>query len=297
MEWRLPIGARPERGGTTFRVWAPDVRQVEVVLFDDEQKEKSAHRLQRDDKGYFSCPIEGVNAGARYMYRLDGDKLRPDPASRYQPESVHSSSQVVDPGFDWKDEAWNGIPLRDMVIYETHVGTATPEGTFETLIEKLPYFKDLGVSTIEIMPVADFPGERNWGYDGVDMYAPARAYGGPEGLKRMVDAAHVSGLAVVLDVVYNHLGPDGNYLRDYSQHYFTHDKKNDWGDAIDYANPEVRDFFINNALYWTHEYHVDGLRLDATHAILDDSEEHILTEIARSVRESLPDGRHFSIFS
>ncbi len=297
MNWQLPIGANVEEGGVHFRVWAEAVREVEAVLFGPEGQEIGSYPLQRHSDGHFEGFIEGIGDGARYMYRLDGSKLRPDPASRFQPESVHGPSQVVSSAYNWQDDGWQGLPLEEMIIYEVHIGTATPEGTFTSFIEKLDYLKSLGVTTIEIMPVGDFPGERNWGYDGVSLYAPARPYGGPQGFKRLVEAAHERGLAVILDVVYNHLGPDGNYLRDFSSHYYTQAKKTPWGDALDYTAEAVREFFISNALYWAHEYHLDGLRLDATHAILDDSPVHILAELVARVRTSLPPTRQFVIFA
>jgi maltooligosyltrehalose trehalohydrolase len=239
--------------------------------------------------------------GARYKYRLDGGDSFPDPASRYQPDGVHGPSQVVDPAaFTWTDSDWQGIPLDDLVIYELHVGTATPEGTFDALIERLDDIRQLGATAIELMPVADFPGERNWGYDGVVLFAPSRAYSGPEGLRRLVDAAHARGLGVLLDVVYNHLGPDGNYLRQFSSTYFTDRHTTNWGETLNFDGPgseSVREFFIANACYWTHEYHVDGLRLDATHAILDDSAPHIVAEIAARARGILPAGRHFVVIA
>lgn len=293
----LAIGAHLLADGVRFRVWAPDSQMVDVVLFGEDGTEIASHPLERGKKGYYSGMVEGVQEGENYMYRLDGERLRPDPASRYQPDGVHGPSQVVALSYASTDSRWRGLPLEEMVIYEAHVGTATPEGTFEGLEGKLSYLKSLGITTLEIMPVGDFPGGRNWGYDGVDIYAPARAYGGPYSLKKLVDAAHSHGIAVMLDVVYNHLGPDGNYLRDYSRDYFTHTHKTPWGDALNYANPEVRDFFISNALYWLHEYGIDGLRLDATHAILDDSEAHFLAELAHRVRESTPEGRRVVIIS
>jgi maltooligosyltrehalose trehalohydrolase len=235
------------------------------------------------------------------MYRLDGGEPRPDPAARFQPAGVHGPSQVVDPGaYDWSDKAWRGVPLEALVIYELHVGTATESGTFDALIGRLDDLRDLGVTAIELMPLADFPGQRNWGYDGVSLFAPARPYGDPDGLKRLVDAAHARGLAVILDVVYNHLGPDGNYLRQFSQAYFTDRHKTPWGDALNFDGPgsgPVRAFFLANACYWANEYHVDGLRLDATHAILDDSPLHILAELAVHVRDSLPSDCHFVLIA
>jgi maltooligosyltrehalose trehalohydrolase len=207
---------------------------------------------------------------------------------------------VIDPAFAWTDSTWRGVPREDLIIYELHVGTATEAGTFDALIERLPTLRELGVTAVEIMPVADFPGDRNWGYDGVDLYAPARAYGGVDGLKRLVDAAHAEGLAVLLDVVYNHLGPSGNYLREYARNYFTDRHHTPWGDALNFdgkGREAVRTFFIENALTWAHEYHIDGLRLDATHAIVDDSPEHVLHELARRVHESLPPDRFFAIIA
>jgi maltooligosyltrehalose trehalohydrolase len=286
--------------GVEFKVYAPDINTLEVVVFSQTEsglQETAAHALEKDSDGYFGGFVEGLPTGTRYMYRLDGDKTRPDYASRSQPDGVHGASEVRGSTFLWHDSDWCGMALEDMVIYETHVGTATPEGTFEALIEKLDYLKDLGVTTIEIMPVADFPGDRNWGYDGVYLYAPARAYGEYDSFKRLVDAAHAKGLAVLLDVVYNHFGPDGNYIWDYARNFFTSEKKTPWGDAINFALPPVREFFIQNALYWAHEFHVDGFRLDATHAILDDSSPHFLQELAQHVRDSLPAKRQFVLFA
>jgi maltooligosyltrehalose trehalohydrolase len=296
MSWTLPIGAQPEPHGTRFRAWAPNARRVEVVLYDG-QRESESHALAPEDNGYFAGRIAGVGTGARYMYRLDAGMPRPDPAARFQPDGVHGPSQVVDPAsFAWSDRDWRGVPLEDLVIYELHVGAATGAGTFDALIERIDAIGAIGATAIELMPVADFPGRRNWGYDGVCLFAPARAYGGPDGLRRLVDAAHARGLAVILDVVYNHLGPDGNYLREFSASYFTDRHTTPWGDALNFdglGSRPVRDFFIANALYWAHEYHLDGLRLDATHAILDDGPTHILTEIAATVRDSLPVDRAF----
>jgi maltooligosyltrehalose trehalohydrolase len=300
MSWILPIGARAEPGGARFRVWAPGARQAEVLIYQDGRVAET-HALAREESGYFAGHVAGLRPGARYMYRLDGGAPRPDPAGRSQPAGVHGPSELVDPaGFEWSDAGWRGVPLADMVIYELHVGTATPDGTFDALIERLDDIRGLGATAIELMPVADFPGARNWGYDGVSLFAPARAYGGPPGLRRLVDAAHARGLAVILDVVYNHLGPDGNYLREFSPAYFTSRHKTPWGDALNFDGPDsgpVREFIIGNALHWAHEYHVDGLRLDATHAILDDSPTHVLAELAERVRESLPPDRAFVIIA
>jgi maltooligosyltrehalose trehalohydrolase len=294
------IGAWPEPGGARFRVWAPAASAVEVLLLKDGSPEQ-IYPLQPERDGYFAAYILGAGAGTTYRYRLDGGEIYPDPASRFQPEGVHGPSQVVDPAaFGWTDAGWAGVALADLVIYELHVGTATPEGSFDGLIDRLDQIAQLGVTAIELMPVADFPGARNWGYDGVALFAPARAYGGPEGLRRLVDAAHARGLAVILDVVYNHLGPDGNYLRAFSPHYFTDRHHTAWGDALNVDGPSsrsVRDFFIANALHWVHEHHLDGLRLDATHAIIDDSLTHLIAELAATVRASLPADRHFLLIA
>ena len=296
----LPIGARPDQNGVYFRVWAASASHVEVVLYDG-ARETGVFALAPEAGGYFAGHVAGIGPGARYMYRLDSGDPRPDPATRFQPAGVHGVSQVVDPAsFEWTDGGWRGIPLEDAIIYELHVGTATDAGTFDALIERLDDLRDLGVTAIELMPVADFPGERNWGYDGVCLFAPARAYGGPEALRRLVDAAHARGLAVLLDVVYNHLGPDGNYLRQFSQAYFTDRHHTPWGDALNLDGPgsaPVRDFFIANACYWAHEYHIDGLRLDATHALIDTSEKHLLAELADAVHASLPADRHFLLIA
>jgi maltooligosyltrehalose trehalohydrolase len=298
--WKLPIGANLDQHGVHFRVWAASVGHVEVVLYDD-QGETGVFALEPQAGGYFAGHIVGVKAGARYMYRLDSGDPRPDPATRSQPAGVHSVSQVVDPAsFEWTDGDWHGIALEDAIIYELHVGTATEIGTFDALIERLDDLRGLGVTAVELMPVADFPGERGWGYDGVNLFAPAQAYGGPEALRRLVDSAHARGLAVLLDVVYNHFGPDGNYLRQFSQEYFTDRHKTPWGDALNLDGPgnaPVRDFFIANACYWAHEYHIDGLRLDATHALIDTSETHLLAELATAVHASLPPDRHFLLIA
>jgi len=300
MSWQLPLGAQLTPEGVLFRVWAPHAQRVDVALF-EAGAESARHVLDKEEDGYWQGHVPSIGAGTRYGFSIDGDEPRPDPASRSQPDGVHAPSAVVDPqGFQWTDGAWHGIPLDDVIVYEVHVGTVTPEGTFDSLIAKLPYFRDLGVTALEIMPVADFPGQRNWGYDGVDLYAPANAYGGPDGFKQLVDAAHAHGLAIILDVVYNHFGPDGNYLRVYSPDYFTSRHHTPWGDALNLDSPgsrAVRDFLINNALYWAHEYHVDGLRLDATHALIDDSPEHLLRELTTAVHASLPADRHFVIMA
>lgn len=282
--WRLTLGASPEPGGVRFRVWAPAASRVDVVLYRDGEA-AAVIPLVAEEGGYHGAMVAGIGPGARYRYRLDGADTFPDPASRSQPDGVHGASEVVDPdAFEWTDTDRPTIAGGDLVIYELHVGTFTPGGTFDSAIERLDHLAALGVTAIEVMPIASFAGTRNWGYDGVGLYAPAAPYGGPGGFRRLVDAAHRRGLAVVLDVVYNHLGPEGNYLPAITGgRFFTSRHHTPWGDAVNYDGPDsgpVRDFVIQNVLYWAHEYHVDGFRLDATHAILDDSPTHILQEIA-----------------
>ncbi len=269
-------------GRTRFVVWAPAARQVEVVV---RAPQGVVAPLERQDRGYHQATVDGVESGALYYYRLDGDKQRPDPASRHQPQGVHGPSCVVDPAFSWEDQGWRGPPLERYVLYELHVGTFTPEGTFQAVIRYLDYLRELGVTAVEIMPVAQFPGSRNWGYDGVYPFAVQDSYGGPQGLKRLVNACHQVGLAVVLDVVYNHLGPEGNYLPDFGP-YFTQRYHTPWGLALNFDGPhsdEVRRYFIENALYWVTEFHVDALRLDAVHAIFDRSPYPFLEELGDAV--------------
>ncbi|HKP13269.1 MAG TPA: malto-oligosyltrehalose trehalohydrolase, partial [Blastocatellia bacterium] len=264
-------------------VWAPLLNQVAVKIISPRPR---LIPLTKDDLGYWHATAEGIEPGARYLYAIGEGVERPDPASHFQPDGVHGASAVVDHrGFEWRDGGWRGVPLEDLIIYELHVGTFTPEGTFDAVINRLDDLQRLGVNAIELMPVAQFPGERNWGYDGVYPYAAQNSYGGPEGLKRLVNACHRAGLSVILDVVYNHLGPEGNYLSSYAP-YFTDAYKTPWGNAINLDGPYsygVRDYFINNALHWLEHYHVDGLRLDATHAILDHGAKHFLQELAEVV--------------
>ena len=281
-QWRLTLGASPEAGGVRFRVWAPTARRIEVVI---ESGAGGPHALRPEADGYQAGFVSGAGAGTRYRYRVDGAGPWPDPASRSQPDGVHGPSEVVDPaGFRWSEVDWRGLDPDDLVIYELHVGTFTPAGTFDSAVDRLDDLVRLGVTAIEVMPIAEFAGTRNWGYDGVALYAPASAYGGPAGFQRLVDAAHRKGLGVILDVVYNHLGPEGNYLPAVTGgRFFTDRHRTPWGDAIDYDGPgsrPVRDFVLQNALSWAHDYRVDGLRLDATHAIADDSPVHLLQEIA-----------------
>ncbi len=287
---RMPIGAEPslDAGGTQFRVWAPQHSAV-TVIFEDSQPPAP---LQNENNGYHFALLPNIPAGARYKYQLGADPKHayPDPASRYQPNGPHHFSQVIDPAsFPWTDGNWSGIELRGQVIYELHLGTFTHGGTWQSATEKLPYLKDTGVTVIELMPVADFPGKFGWGYDGVQLFAPASIYGTPEDMRAFVNQAHALGLAVILDVVYNHIGPDGNYLAAFSPYYFTDRYKTDWGQAINFDGDNskpVREFFRENAAYWIREFHLDGLRLDATQDIHDSSEPHIISEIVSAAREA-----------
>ncbi len=282
---RLPVGAEPVAGGVHFRVWAPLARRLEVVV-----EGAGATELRPEAHGYFSGLLPAARTGSRYRYRLDGRHEYPDPASRYQPDGPHGPSEVVDPSaFRWTDAAWRGATLPGRVIYELHAGTFTPEGTWSAAGRQLPELADLGVTVVELMPVNDFAGRWGWGYDGVDLFAPTRLYGTPDELRRFVDRAHGLGVAVILDVVYNHLGPDGNYLGAFSKGYFTDRHKTDWGAAINFDGPDsgpVREFFLANAGYWVDEFHLDGLRLDATQNIYDDSPGHVLAAVGRRVREA-----------
>jgi maltooligosyltrehalose trehalohydrolase len=287
------MGAQVIGGGRVrFRVWAPAARSIEVELYPPPEG-IVRYPMAPEDGGFWSAEVEAA-AGTLYRYHLN-EWGYPDPYSGSQPEGVHGPSQVVDPSaFAWTDAAWRGLDPDTLVTYECHVGVYTPEGTFDALIPHLARLRSLGVTALELMPVAEFPGRRNWGYDGVNLFAPCSVYGGPEGLRRLVDAAHAAGLGVILDVVYNHLGPDGNYLRTYSPDYFTDRYQTPWGDAINFDGQNsrvVRRLFIDNALHWLHEYHIDGLRLDATHTIYDSGEKHILRELVEAVREHGPGER------
>lgn len=283
--WQLDLGARMiEADRVRFNVWAPFAHTVTVEFVD---QDRLTIPMQPASDGYFEVTVEGVQALARYRYLLDGKKTRPDPASRFQPEGVHGPSAVVDPGsFRWTDGDWRGVPIEELIIYELHVGTFTREGTFDAMIPQLSYLKEtVGITAVELMPVAQFPGARNWGYDGAYLFAPQSTYGGPDGLKRLVDACHAIGIAVVLDVVYNHLGPEGNYLGDFGP-YFTDRYRTPWGSAINCDGPDsdhVRHYIVSNALYWVTEYHIDALRLDAIHGLFDFSATHILKELAQAV--------------
>jgi maltooligosyltrehalose trehalohydrolase len=273
---RLPIGAEVTPEGVHFRVWAPKRKKVEAAT------DTGSFELEAEGDGYFS----GIGSGTLYKYRLDGGDSFPDPASRFQPQGPHGPSQVVDPSFPWTDEGWRGLRREGQVLYEMHVGTFTPEGTWEAASRELQELARLGITVIEMMPVTEFPGRFGWGYDGVDLFAPYHFYGEPDALRRFVDRAHATGLGVILDVVYNHLGPDGNYLRQFSDAYFTDRYENEWGEAIDFEPGPVREFFLANAGYWIDEFHFDGLRIDATQDIHDASDDHILAAICRRVREA-----------
>jgi maltooligosyltrehalose trehalohydrolase len=284
MRRRYPVGAEVTVEGTHLRVWAPVCERVDVVAGASQR----ATALTREPDGYFSGLVAGLGVGDRYGFRLDGGtQVFPDPASRSQPDGPHKPSAIVDPArFDWTDASWRGVGGHGQVIYELHVGTFTAEGTFAAAARELPALRELGVTVVEVMPVAEFPGRFGWGYDGVDLWAPCHLYGTPDDLRRLVDRAHALGLGLILDVVYNHFGPDGNYLKSFSPDYFT-DRHNEWGDALNFDGPHsgpVREFFIENAGYWIDEFHFDGLRIDAAQAISDQSPEHLLALVRQRVR-------------
>jgi maltooligosyltrehalose trehalohydrolase len=299
---RYPVGAELIKGeGVSFRVWAPEKKTIELAIFKPGQNvpEKEIHTLEKSGD-YFEVMISSMGEGTLYKFRINGvDDYYPDPVSRYQPLGPHGPSEVINPdSFTWHDENWRGISPEDMIIYEMHFGTFTKEGTFRSAEEKLSYLADTGINMLEIMPVADFPGNFGWGYDGVYLFAPYHAYGTPDDLKSFVNSAHDLGISVILDVVYNHLGPDGNYLLKYSDSYISEKYKTDWGAAINYDDKYsegVREFYKTNAAYWIEEYHMDGLRLDATQDIFDESEIHILAEIQDVVRESAGEKKTFIV--
>ncbi|HWI27314.1 MAG TPA: malto-oligosyltrehalose trehalohydrolase [Stellaceae bacterium] len=275
----LPFGAELADGGVRFRLWAPKAGSVTLRL-----EGVGDLPMAREPHGWFSLVTERAHVGSRYSYVIDGLAV-PDPASRHQPEDVHGPSEVIDPRtYEWRDAAWTGRPWEEVVLYELHTGSFSERGDFAGVASRLDYLVELGVTAIELMPLADFPGRRNWGYDGVLLFAPDAQYGRPDDLKRLIDACHARGLAVFIDVVYNHFGPEGNYLHHYAPGFFTERHHTPWGAAIDFAGPEVRRFYVENALYWLEEFHADGLRLDAVHAIRDDSPRSILVEIAETAR-------------
>jgi malto-oligosyltrehalose trehalohydrolase len=283
------FGVKLTADGATFRLWAPAAQRVDVLL--DEP-----HALRRDDGGWFSADVAGIKAGALYKFRIDDEIDVPDPASAFQPQDVSGPSEVIDHGsYRWRASDWRGRPWQDTVLIETHVGTFTPGGTYRAMIERLDDLVASGFTAVELMPLADFAGSRNWGYDGVLWYAPDSAYGRPDDLKTLIDEAHLRGLMVFLDVVYNHFGPEGNYLGRYAPSFFT-EAQTPWGSAIDYRVREVRDFAIENALYWLGEYRFDGLRLDAVHAIAEPGEVSMLHELSRAVGDLAREtGRHIHL--
>jgi maltooligosyltrehalose trehalohydrolase len=284
-EW-YPCGAQIDSTGAHFRVWAPEHSAVQVEFSDSSIK----HALTKENAGYFSGFVDGICDGARYAFTVDGRGPFADPASRFQPEGPQGFSQLVDPTkYSWGDLNWRGVRIEGQVIYEMHVGTFTKEGTYCAALEHLPFLADLGATLLELMPISDFPGNFGWGYDGVNLFAPSRLYGTPEQLRAFVDRAHALGLGVILDVVYNHVGPDGNALKEFSQNYFSKKHTTDWGEAIHFYGENsvpVREFFSANAAYWIHEFHFDGLRLDATQDIHDESPDHILALVARKCRRA-----------
>lgn len=276
-----------EDGSCTWTVWAPRATRADLLLY-DAAGQATVHPMARGDAGRWRQEATGIAEGQRYAFQLDGGPPRPDPASRWQPDGVHQPSAVWRPdAFRWTDADWRNVPRSELVIYELHVGTFTPEGTFDAVIPRLSDLKELGVTAVEIMPVGQFPGTRDWGYDGTYWYAVQESYGGPRGLQRLVDACHRVGLAVILDVIYNHLGPEGNYLREFGP-YFTDRHHTPWGQALNYDGPDagpVRQFVCDNVRYWIRDFHVDGLRLDAVQTILDASPRHLLAEIEETAVE------------
>src|SRR3984957_9521852 len=294
----MPFGAEcREDGSVRFRLWAPALHQVEIFFAGG--KASKPIPLERREQGWFELTTDAAEPGTLYYFRIDGEREVPDPASRFQPRDVHGPSEVIDPqSFAWHDAEWRGRPWEEAVIYELHVGAFTPSGKFSSVRTRLDYLAELGITAIELMPVADFPGKRNWGYDGVLPFAPDSSYGHPEDLKRLTQSAHDHGIMVLLDVVYNHFGPEGNYLNAYAPQFFTDRHRTPWGKAINFDGTEsraVRDFFIHNALYWLTEYHFDGLRLDAVHAILDDSTPHFLIELSEKVRNEIEPDRQIHL--
>jgi maltooligosyltrehalose trehalohydrolase len=282
MQRRYPIGAEiTGENETHFRVWAPKAKKLAVVL------ENQTYPLSSENNGYFAGIVK-CGAGTFYKFQIDDGDAFPDPASRFQPDGPHGPSKVVDPFlFKWTDSKWRGVRLAGQVIYEMHIGTFTPEGTWQAAIDKLAHLKQTGITLLEVMPIADFPGRFGWGYDGVNLFAPTRLYGAPDDLRAFINRVHALELGVILDVVYNHFGPDGNYLGAFSNDYLRQDKENEWGDAINFDGKNcgpVREFFISNARYWIEEFHFDGFRFDATQSIFDKSEEYIIGAVGRAAR-------------
>src|SRR5579859_1588267 len=281
-------------GSIRFRLWGPGASAVGLCL----QDSRADLPMSSVGDGWYELVTREARAGNGYQFRINGGQLVPDPASRFQSEGVHGVSEVIDPdSYEWKDSNWHGRPWEEAVVYELHTGTFSPEGTFAGAERKLDYLVDLGVTAVELMPVSAFPGQRNWGYDGVLPFSPASAYGRPDDLKRFIDTSHSKNLMVFLDVVYNHFGPEGNYLPLYAPQFFTDRHKTPWGQGINFdgaCSCPVRDYFVQNALFWLNEYHLDGLRFDAVHAIKDDSHPDILEEIAAAIHESMAE-RHIHL--
>jgi maltooligosyltrehalose trehalohydrolase len=298
---RVPVGATVVEQGVRFRVWAPERKSIELVLVGPAGREQRRIPLNCDEEGYFSTTVADARHGDLYFYQVDDEeKLYPDPASNFQPQGVHGPSQVFDHRrFEWTDDTWQGVRLKGQVVYELHIGTFTPEGTWEAAGKKLAHLRDLGITLIELMPVSEFPGNFGWGYDGVYWYAPEENYGNPDEMKRFINVAHRFGMGVILDVVYNHFGPSGNYTGVFSKYYQSQEHATEWGQAINFDGENsrpVREFVAGNAAYWVREFHFDGLRLDATHSMIDDSDEHIVVQLTRAARTAAGE-RSILVFS
>jgi maltooligosyltrehalose trehalohydrolase len=288
MDRRFPIGAELGPDAAYFRVWAPASRTAAVEIFSAGGASERVIPLQAESGGYYAGRIPGLRAGTLYKIQIDGGSF-PDPASRFQPDGPHGPSELVVPEFAWTDQAWRGRPARDWVIYELHLGTFTSEGTWRAAQARLPQLAETGITMLEVMPIAEFPGTFGWGYDGVDLFAPAHIYGPPDDVRAFINRAHELGIAVILDVVYNHVGPDGNYLAQFAPEYFSQRYKNEWGEPLNFDGEKsgpVREFFVTNARYWIEEFHFDGLRLDATQQLYDASPTHVLAEIATVTRRA-----------
>jgi maltooligosyltrehalose trehalohydrolase len=286
---RLPVGAELWPGGVHFRVWAPEHPQVFVIVEHADGRPSAEHRLTPEPDGYHAGLIDSLAAGALYRFRLGDAGVYPDPASRFQPQGPEGPSQIIDPdAFRWTDRGWAGLKLEHQVLYEFHVGTFTPEGTWRAAAAELPRLRDLGITALEMMPVADFAGRYGWGYDGVNLFAPSRLYGQPDDLRFFIDRAHALGLGVLLDVVYNHFGPSGNYIGKFSPRYFSARYQNEWGDPLNFDDDAaaVREFMAANAAYWIREFHFDGLRLDATQQIFDATPRHVVADITAAARQA-----------
>lgn len=295
MKRRYPIGAEWTSKGVDFRVWAPDHQSVTVVL-ENLPKQSRAYELKKEKDGYFSLFLPKIKKETLYSYRLSEiEQLFPDPASRYQPLGVEGPSCIIDPTFKWTDEGWNGVDLEGQIIYEMHIGTFTQEGTFKAAMGELQALADLGITLIELMPINEFPGHFGWGYDGINLFAPFHLYGTPNEVKSFINQAHRLGLGVILDVVYNHFGPEGNYITRFAKHYMNHEETTEWGDAINFDEWPVREFFLTNARYWIEEYHFDGLRVDATPWFFCKTPTHILADLTKAVRKANPKKRKIII--